>query len=75
MYGLQLSLIMHRWAFPGEEKLVKKHGKEEEVAALEEFIKSQPPRRMGLIGTTDGECETTQIYLRGAIHEVTVYND
>ena len=51
------------------------HGKEEEVAALEEFIKSQPPRRMGLIGSTDGECETTEIFVRGAIHEVTVYND
>ena len=52
VYGLQLSLIMHRFPFEGEEKLIKEiQHKEEEIAALEEYIKELNLREVNFKST------------------------
>ena len=57
VYGIQLTVKLHRFYYINEEILIKKFGLEDYYAQISELAETAKPRRMTMIGTTASDCE------------------
>ncbi len=75
VYGLQLTLKMHRFKYRQEEESIKKYGLQNTFKVLDQTIKDSKPNLMSFIGSRDGECETQDIFSKGSVRHISVYSD
>ncbi len=75
VYGLQLSLKMHRYKYREEEQVIKQFALEDTFEMLDETIKDYKPTLMSFIGSKDGQCETLDIFNKGAVNHIWVTSD
>lgn len=75
VYGLQLTIKMHRFGYIDEDLLIGKFELQSYYEHVDRVIKEAKPRRMTLIGTTSRNCEHTDIFKYGSVKDIWVYSD
>lgn len=75
VYGLQLTLKMHRFKYRAEEETIEKFGLQDTFKQMDKVLHKSKPNQMSFIGSKDGKCETQDIFTKGSVRHIWVYSD
>ena len=75
IYGLQLTLKMHRFYYRNEMTIIKKYKLEQYYDHVNEMVAQATPRRMSLIGNTSRNCEYQSLKSQGNVQNIWIYSD
>ena len=75
IYGLQLTIKMHRFIYRNEEMLIEESELLDYYDNIDKLVKDAKPKRMSLIGSTTANCDVTSVSELGQVEKIVVYSD
>ena len=75
IYGLRLTIQMHRENYFDEDVIIKKHNLQDYFNHIDQFVQEAKPRRMTLIGSVNQNCTNNNIFQYGQVKTIQVFSD
>ena len=65
IYGMRLTLKMHRFKYRDQEEIALELEQTEMLERIDSIIQAAQPREMSMIGSAASRCETANIFAEG----------